>query len=162
MPLTFKELNNRTPEQTPVAPAQAPARPSNWAVAAHDPEAEEQSPFGEKAAAAGHQVEGILRAGISNGDITESQAADLYDHHFDARNPSELADKLAPRSDVPDRIKHALYLTKVEQTPKPNALERGIQAIMRLAHLDRATLDKAEKNPTVLKLLSEAASKRKE
>jgi hypothetical protein len=95
---------------------------------------------------------------LQNAPISEESKANAWNAYHDSKSSTELMDKLAPL-DLPNDIKHALYLAKVKSTP---IFERAVQAIVSLARLDPDVLDKAEKHPVVLKHVADAMQSTKD
>lgn len=96
----------------------------------------------------------ILQA---RGAMDDSQRADLWDAFHDAGSSQELAQKLNG-VEVPDDVKHDLIRAKQLSDPTPDATDRVISAISQLAKIDPAILDIAEKHPTTMKAMVDAAT----
>ena len=98
------------------------------------------------------RAEPILRAAEG---LDDSQRANLFDIYHDATSSTELTGKLNGLS-MSHELKAALIAAKKVSDPEPDAIEKIIDAFVRIP---KAELDRAEKFPHVLKHLADAGRK---
>jgi len=106
----------------------------------------ENSPFHDHAARVLNQHGQALDIGTK---------ADLWDLFNETRNHNELAAKLAPLN-VPDVVKHHLYLAKAALAPTPTHADKIVEAVNHLGKLastpeGKEMLATAERHPNLLR-----------
>jgi hypothetical protein len=84
--------------------------------------------------------------------------SDLWDAFAQSRDHTELAAKLAPMN-VPDVVKHHLYLAKAALAPTPTHADKIVEAVNHLGKLSstregKEMLATAERHPNILKALT--------
>lgn len=134
MPITFKELNNRTPE-----PPEQPRQSVQTSVQEIEP-----------------RVQDHAKRILESVPVSQDTKADLWELWHSSKSSNELAEHLAT-VDIPDTLKHDLWAAKKATDPKPSVLDRAIGALHRVAEINSAARKAAESHPSVLKLLADAA-----
>ena len=98
-------------------------------------------------------AEHILRA---DAGLTDDQRERLWEIFHDSPTPDNLARRLQYH-DIALDTKHRLFEAKRLTAPAENATDRTVSALKRVARIDPKILETAEKHPTVLKALTDAA-----
>jgi hypothetical protein len=98
-------------------------------------------------------AEHILRA---DAGLTDDQRERLWEIFHDSPTPEALA-RVLQYHDVSNDTKHQLFEAKRRTAPAETATDRTVSALKRVASIDPKILETAEKHPTVLKALSDAA-----
>jgi hypothetical protein len=110
-----------------------------------DPQA---SPFHDPAQAILEQDSGL----------TDEQRAELWDIFSQSKDPNHLAQQLQAVDALPE-TKDQLWRAKQATTPMPTQLEKVSEALKEISRMDPATLEMAEKYPTISKAFIDAATK---
>jgi hypothetical protein len=98
-------------------------------------------------------AEGILR---SDGSLTDERRATLWELFHDSASPADLARRLQYH-DVSNGTKHQLFEAKRLTAPVESPTDRTVSALKRMARIDPRILEAAEKHPTAMKALADAA-----
>jgi hypothetical protein len=118
-------------------------KPDEESAAASQPQSTALlSPFADPA-------EPILRHHGIDAESTEK----IWDGFHDSRTSADLAKKLANYSEVPDAVKHDLFVAKQKTDPAPtwsDRVERAVEAIHKVAAMPSEHVETSEKHPKVL------------
>ena len=98
-------------------------------------------------------AEHILRA---DAGLTDDQRERLWGIFHDSSTPEALA-KVLRYHDISNATKHGLFEAKRRTAPVESPTDRTVSALKRVARIDPQMLEVAEKHPTVLKALADAA-----
>ena len=98
-------------------------------------------------------AERILRA---DAGLTDDQRERLWQIFHDSVTPEALA-RVLQYHDVSNDTKHQLFEAKRRTAPAETATDRTVSALKRVASIDPKILETAERHPTVLKALADAA-----
>jgi hypothetical protein len=98
-------------------------------------------------------AEQILRADVG---LTDDQRERLWEIFHDSPTPEALA-KVLQYHDVSNATKHGLFEAKRRTAPATSPVERTVSALRSVASIDPHILETADKHPTVLKALTDAA-----
>ena len=91
--------------------------------------------------------------------ITDTDREQLWDAFAQSKDHTELAEKLTPMN-VPDSVKHSLFMAKATSQPEPSHADKVIGAINHLGKLastpeGKKMLETAEHHPVLLRLLTQ-------
>jgi hypothetical protein len=100
----------------------------------------------------------ILAAHSIRHSISQDALADGYDAYHAAKDPGELQ-QLLSRIELPNETKSALLQAKEVTQPMPTAVDRVVNALNTLSKMDPVVRSTAEAHPTVVKMLTDAATK---
>ena len=90
--------------------------------------------------------------------LDDQSRADLWDVFHNSKSGEELASKLQPLTAVSDDTKARLYDAKRLATPAVDPVEQTLSTIRRLAQIEPAVADFAEKHPNLLKTFLAAST----
>ena len=98
-------------------------------------------------------AEQILR---TDAVLTDDQRERLWEIFHDSSTPEALA-KVLRYHDISNATKHGLFEAKRRTAPVESPTDRTVSALKRVAQIDPRILETAEKHPTALKALADAA-----
>lgn len=86
-------------------------------------------------------------------NLDQETKAQIWDIYHSAPDAASLAKAIAPLAIPSDDLKHRLFIAKIQSAPPVTPVDAVTSAIQKMATLDPAILDKAEKYPAVLRAI---------
>ena len=91
-------------------------------------------------------IAGVLSA---QPNLTDQNRSDIWEAYHQSKDLNELAQHLQ-MMDIPDSVKHTIWMTKASTVPKQSPVDKVAAAIQAMMRLDPKQMEIAEKNPRTL------------